>query len=301
MPTLPRISVLLCVFNGQEFLAAAIESILKQTFTDFELLIIDDGSTDRSAEIAESYATQDSRVRVHRKSNTGLTDSLNLGIQLAQGEWIARQDADDVSQPRRLELSIQAVTDASNPVDLVVTNWRVWDGKNPKRLWKHLLIEKASLPCLFSAQKVINFFCHGTFMIRTRTLVSLGGYRPSFRYAQDYDLWFRLWEQGQVALVREPLYWLRVHSNRISQGKGSQQFWFGALAALFSIERRSQPSPLRMGRDSYGALTTLPPDALAARIIRQYRLKSLPLFFSGLLQLRRQNSPEILRLIKAWF
>lgn len=92
----PEVSVLMSVYNGERWLAESIESVLNQTFTDFEFLIVNDGSTDGSGEIINRYAEQDSRIHVFDKPNTGLADSLNYGIARAKGEWIARIDADDV-------------------------------------------------------------------------------------------------------------------------------------------------------------------------------------------------------------
>ena len=101
-PPPPAVSVVMSCYNASRFLAEAIESILRQTFTDFEFIIIDDGSTDDTLDIIRTYAQTDPRIVVIEKANTGLADSLNVGIGAARGEWIARQDADDVSFPDRL-------------------------------------------------------------------------------------------------------------------------------------------------------------------------------------------------------
>src|SRR5215831_13102998 len=103
MPDLPCVSVVLPVYNGEKYLAEALDSILQQTFNDYELIVIDDGSTDRSSAIIESYVKKDRRVIVHRQDNCGLIMSLNQGSSLARGKYIARMDADDVSLPQRLE------------------------------------------------------------------------------------------------------------------------------------------------------------------------------------------------------
>jgi len=99
----PAISVVMSVFNGQAFLSEAIESILGQTLRDFEFLVVDDGSTDRTAEILAGYASRDGRMRVLRHENKGRAVSLNIGMTLATGDYIARMDADDVAMPCRLQ------------------------------------------------------------------------------------------------------------------------------------------------------------------------------------------------------
>ena len=103
---LPRISVVMPVFNGGSYLAAAVESILKQSFNDFELIVIDDGSTDKTACVLAGFARSDGRIRVIGQANTGVVASLNRALDLARGEYVARMDADDVSLPSRFELQV---------------------------------------------------------------------------------------------------------------------------------------------------------------------------------------------------
>ena len=110
--TAPMVSVLMAVYNAEKYLTEAVESILVQTFADFEFLIIDDGSVDGSAAILEDYAESDERVKViHNSENLGLTKSLNIGLKLTQGKFIARIDADDVAVPERFEKQITFMDD----------------------------------------------------------------------------------------------------------------------------------------------------------------------------------------------
>ncbi|HEY9660554.1 MAG TPA: glycosyltransferase, partial [Allocoleopsis sp.] len=116
----PQISVLMAVYNGSRYVAEAIESILNQTFTDFEFLIIEDGSTDNTVQILQDYANRDPRIKlIQNEQNIGLTKSLNKGLKLAQGKYIARQDADDVSLPHRFEQQIAVF--AQNPAAVLVS------------------------------------------------------------------------------------------------------------------------------------------------------------------------------------
>src|SRR5438046_2743554 len=107
MRQMPTVSVIMSVYNAQRYLAAAIDSILAQTFTDFEFIIIDDGSTDRSSQILADFANKDSRIRVETRANKGLTRSLNEAIALSRGEFLARMDADDIALPNRLEVQVR--------------------------------------------------------------------------------------------------------------------------------------------------------------------------------------------------
>src|SRR5207237_10277673 len=117
----PRVSVLLPVWNGEAFLEQAMESILRQTLSSFELIVIDDGSTDRSAAIAEEFASRDPRMRVLRRPHEGLSAALNAGIAAARGEYVARMDADDISAPDRLRKQV-AYLDA-HPACVAVGAW----------------------------------------------------------------------------------------------------------------------------------------------------------------------------------
>ena len=108
----PKVSVVMAVYNGEQYLQEAIESILSQTFSDFEFIIVDDASTDCTPEIVQNYAKYDKRIRLMRnKRNLGLTKSLNRGLNVSQGIYIARQDADDLSLPKRLELQVHFLDD----------------------------------------------------------------------------------------------------------------------------------------------------------------------------------------------
>lgn len=207
----PRVTVLMPVYNGERFLRGALESILSQTFTDFEFLIIDDGSTDQSAEIVRTY--NDSRIRlVQNESNLKLTASLNRGLSLARGEYIARMDADDVCMPERLEKQVRFL-DENQHVDILGTDVEMidhagalWLGSKPFRLpRKHGAI-----------RWMLYFVCpiyHPTVMMRRTVMDSLDGYSLDFPYAEDYDLWLRAAAQVQIGNVPDILLKLRIHES----------------------------------------------------------------------------------------
>lgn len=175
------------LYNGRQHVADAVVSILEQTYKDFELLVINDGSTDDSREIVQSF--DDPRIRIEdNPRNMGVTATLNRGLQLARGTIIARQDADDVSLPDRLRRQIDVLQ--TNPQTAMVGGWyRVVDSTNEGGRIQRL----PELPAHLSWSLLFgNQFMHGLATFRKRVVRALGGYSPSIVFAQDYDLWCRL-------------------------------------------------------------------------------------------------------------
>ncbi len=214
---MPLISVLMPVHNGEKYLSLALESVLAQTFEDFEFIIINDGSTDKSEEIILSYDDQ----RIHYLSNNtncGVTKTLNRGLGLATGKYIARLDADDLAVPLRLE---RQMTFLDKKRSLLVGSWaHVIDGngeiiRNLKPLTAPLNLR---LKLLFS-----NAFIHSSTMFNAAAAKSLGGYDERIRYAQDYDLWSRLSRLGDVYNIPEYLVCWRETEDNISAKKKYQQ------------------------------------------------------------------------------
>lgn len=208
----PYISVLLCVYNGGVDLKHAIESILNQTFTDFELIIIDDGSTDDSWSIISEYALIDSRIVARWHKNVGLTKSLNRGLKLCRGKFIARQDADDVSDVRRFERQV-ALSKHHNIIF--------------SRAYKNSKIVPSSFLMKFPFQHLLitgNILIHGTMLINAE-LIKTYRYDERYKYAQDFDLYIRLFKGGHVPFVmREPFYTLGVSEKQISKKRAGEQF-----------------------------------------------------------------------------
>jgi hypothetical protein len=190
MNSIPRISVLMTVFNAGRHLDASVRSIVTQTFQDWEFLIVDDASTDGSAEVAESWAVKDKRIRLIRNgSNKGQTPCLNQGLREARGVWVARQDADDLSHPLRLTRQFERVT-IKPELDLLGTCGRIIDGAD--RLCGLLDMPLTGGSIRWSAA-LLNPFLHTSVMFRRDVVLEeFGGYDESFRISQDYDLWLRL-------------------------------------------------------------------------------------------------------------
>jgi glycosyltransferase involved in cell wall biosynthesis len=214
----PELSVLMSVYNGEKYLQDAVDSILKQTFNDFEFIIINDGSTDRTREIIEGY--NDDRIVLINQENTGLTKSLNKGLSLARGEYIARMDADDLSKPERLEKQLMFLRDNPEVVLLGSNCYRIDEDGNV--LWiSNLPTEEVNIKwCLLFC----NFLFHGTVMFRGKEINDLGGYNSTVSYAQDYDLWLRIAERYPIACLKEPLIYYRIpRKGTITYEKESEQ------------------------------------------------------------------------------
>jgi glycosyltransferase involved in cell wall biosynthesis len=206
----PKVTVLLPVYNASLFLKEAIESVLAQTFTDFELLIINDGSTDRSEEIILSYS--DSRIRYEKnETNLRLIATLNKGIDLAKGEFIARMDADDICMPSRLEKQV-AYMDANPDVGVLGT-------------WVHTLGLEKDYQVRFKQGHdeirfrlfLSNYIHHPTVLLRRSVLVDHNVKYGDYLHIEDYEMWVRMSKYCKIDILPEVLLQYRVHGQNISQ------------------------------------------------------------------------------------
>lgn len=194
-----KVTIIMPVYNCEKYLHEAIESILNQTFKDFELLIINDGSKDRTNKILQSY--QDLRIVViNNERNLGIVKSLNKGLKLAKGEYIARQDADDISLPERLLKQVRYLDERIN-IGLLGCGVIVIDeyGNETKR-WE---IKKDN------KEIIINNIAHGSVMMRADCIKQVGGYREELKHVEDNDLWYRIAIKFGVDCLDEYLYELR--------------------------------------------------------------------------------------------
>jgi glycosyltransferase involved in cell wall biosynthesis len=224
---LPLVSVVMGVHNGGRYLEGSLDSALAQDDVGLELVIVDDGSTDETASVLAGYAQRDPRVRVISQANAGLTRALVRGCAAARGEFIARQDADDLSLPGRFHA--QAAALAANPELALVSCWAECIGPEDELLYTiapELTDAEATRELLAGTHGPI----HGTVMFRRTYYERVGGYRPAFYYAQDSDLWRRLAQHGGQGFVRRVLYRLRVHSASIGASRAAVQQEFDRLA-----------------------------------------------------------------------
>ena len=234
-PVEPRVTVVMPVYNAERFINEAIESILRQTFTDFEFVIVDDGSSDRSLEVIRAHV--DPRVRLFSNgSNLGVVQTLNRGIALALGSLIARMDADDIAMPNRLELQVGHF-DKHPEVAALSGAMQLVDGGGH-------VGQTVSVPR--DSETIRRCFAHGenplhhpASMFRRSAFEAVGGYRRAFAHAEDLDLWLRLAERGELANLDEVVLRYRLHSAQVSFVHLEQQVVSAEGAFLAARERRA--------------------------------------------------------------
>ena len=233
---MPTVSVLLPVHNAVRYLPTALESVSRQTGVDFEVVVVDDGSSDGSFEVAEQH--QGCPVRLYRLTyNLGVTEALRFGLDRCDCKYVARQDADDVSFADRLRYQV-AFLEANPRIAAVGT--RVW------------ILDEAGVPVrhgarlrwLPQAQMLVgrNPFVHGSVTFRRDLAERVGGYLPCFEAAQDLSLWLRMGRLGRLAVMAFTLYGLRAHPGRISVSRRRVQRGYAGLArwAHFAGENPSR-------------------------------------------------------------
>lgn len=212
------ISVIMSTFNNEDSITASIESILNQTYDDFDFLIIDDDSHDSTSDILKEFESNDKRVKIFKNNeNIGLTKSLNKLINLSNKKYIARQDADDISLPKRLELQINYIENGN--ISACTTLAKLIDSDKVRPKISHYLPQKIII-------KRKNPFIHGTLLIKKSLIEEMGLYDENFYYSQDYKLFYDLIKKGnKVGVLKKPLYKLNTKNNISSKRKTQQAYY----------------------------------------------------------------------------
>ena len=241
----PRISVVLAVHNGERHLEESIRSVLAQSFDDFELIVVDDGSTDGTADILSTLQRADPRMVVVRQENRGLAASLNRGLALARGGYVARQDADDISLPDRFDRqvahleqhpSVAAIGSSADVIDRSGARVGALRAECGPIAVKRGLLTLRSTPV------------HGSMMMRKDAVLATGAYRVAFPVGQDYDLWLRMSSRFEIDNMADVLYRWRLDPEGVYSTRRATQLKYAGLALAFARERS------RHGQDSYAAL-----------------------------------------------
>jgi glycosyltransferase involved in cell wall biosynthesis len=235
MADVPTISVLMSVYNGERYLAPAVDSILAQTYHDFELIVIDDGSKDSSPTILQEYAKRDPRVKLTLRGNKGLTVTLNEAFAQSTGKYLARMDCDDVALPERFARQVELL-DADPDVVCTGGYFQLIDGAG--RLLTTLRPPTTDAEIQAKLLAGHNAICHPCAMIRRQAMQTVGGYDTRFKTSQDLDLWLRLGEIGKLANVAAPVLKFRLHESSVSETKREQQRQMGRLACEEAWKRR---------------------------------------------------------------
>ena len=235
----PRVSVLFPVYNGGPYLAEAVQSLLSQTFADFEILAINDGSSDASLPTLKQLAQQDARLRVISRENRGLIATLNEGMERARGEYLARMDADDIALPERFAAQVRFL-DANPEVVAVGTRALLVDAEGwPLRpfaeLTDHAAIDAAHL------QGQGGTIVHPSVMMRAEALRAVGGYNDRYPHAEDLDLFLRLAEFGRLANLPDILFHYRQQLESVGHKHRKTQRASAHAALVAAHERRSLP------------------------------------------------------------
>ena len=269
------ISVVLAVYNGERHVAMAVRSLLAQTFRDFELIVVDDGSTDGTPDVLSTLAQSDARVVVVRQANRGLTGSLNTGIALAKGVYIARQDADDISRPERFERQV-AYLDAHPSVAALGTGADVIasTGEVVGALTVAIGADEVKRGLMTLRRTPV----HGSIMMRKSAFDAAGGYREAFRAGQDYDLWLRLSSRFDIDNLADVVYQWRLDRAGVYANRRETQLKYAGVARAFARERAAD------GRDSYALLESCADDL--DRFAERYRLRAFVHALWGELLLR---------------
>lgn len=264
----PRITVAMSVHDDARTVGAAIESILAQTFRDFEFLIVNDGSTDASGEIIDSYAAADPRIRAIHQPNRGLIASLNRLVAETQGDLIARMDGDDISLPGRFAAQV-AFLDAHPDHGVLGTNTNEIDEADRITLCTDLHpLDHAEVAAALRHRSPV---AHSSVMMRAAVVRAAGGYRAAYRHCEDYDLWLRLSERTRIGNLPDRLLLYRRSTSQVSVRHVVEQQTGAAIARLAHRERLAgRPDPTE-GLERLPPLTGL--DALFGRsgMARQVR------------------------------
>ena len=218
-----KVTVYITNHNYEKFIKKSIESVLDQTYKNFELIIIDDGSTDNSKEICKNLTKKDDRIVFIDNAHKGLTKSLNKALEIAKGKFIARQAADDVSLPERFEKQIKWFLKDERRV-LCGTNCKILNKNNVQKNNKSLKFTNSGIS---KKLKYSNCFVHSSTMFLRNSAKNLRNYDENLKYAQDYDLWWKLTTLGEVGNLNEKLLILRNRENSISvKNKNNQTLNF---------------------------------------------------------------------------
>lgn len=262
------LSVILPVYNARKFVEQAVVSVLQQSFSNFELIIVDDGSEDGTTDILRRLAGQDDRIVLIVRENRGLVASLNEGIRIARGKFIARMDADDIALPHRFTKQIEFLD--SSGYDLCGTAVQCFG--NSQHVWYYPETpDEVEVQLLFDSP-----YAHPTVMCRASVYKALS-YHRDFTYSEDYDLWQRAWRLGfKGGNLREVLLRYRVHYLQISNARGVQQraladdirqrHWHIMVGRTYEAEIRLL---LEMFRGERGCLTNIQP--LLRQVLQKYR------------------------------
>lgn len=267
----PKVSVLMPAYNVEKYIAEAIESILNQTFTDFEFIIIDDCSTDKTWEIIQKYAKKDKRIiAIKNEENLKLSTTLNKGIDICKGEYIARMDSDDWSYPDRLQKQYDAISKDPN-IGILGGAMEVCDEK-----LKIINIRKYNLSDYEIRKSLFKYspFCHPATIFKKKALLK-ENYNPSLDIAEDYDLYFRVGKMYEFANLGDILLKYRTSPTQSSSAKSKRQQYLTLYIRLKAVVEYGYKAPTEHTLSSLFQLILIPilPQSLKVLLFNLLRKK----------------------------
>ena len=236
-----ELSVMMPVYNGAKYLATALDSVLTQTFSAFELLVMDDGSTDETPAVLASYAARDSRIRVLRRPRQGQIATRNELLRLASSDIVACADADDICLPDRLARQLRAMSQDSR-LSVLGTAMTSIDGSGRRRKAWRVPVGSDAVRAGLERRCCIG---HPSCMMRRQSILAIGGYRPAYEAAEDYDLFLRASEHGKVDNLEAVGVLYRMHGESVSQRQAPRQAISVDLARAthrLRVEGRTDPT-----------------------------------------------------------
>lgn len=245
------LSVVMAAYNAEAFIREAIDSIIKQTHTEFELIIINDGSTDNTDCILNEYKEKDRRIKIfNNPKNKGAAASLNYGIEKASGKWIAIHDADDISFSNRLEEQLKFVI--NNPSVRIVASYieafsTINQDSNYLRyaeLGFNTTMDQINKMKYFSP-----YLCHGSVLFEKKLFAEVGGYNSNYKIAYDYELWLKILDNNLIYKIEKKLYRYRIHNHSLAHEntkKTVHEVWNASTNALFNTLKNQKNKEPRL-------------------------------------------------------
>lgn len=211
------VSVIIPSYNSGEYLNEAIESVVNQTYRNLEIIVVNDGSSDDTEEIAKEWQRKDKRIRYLKHSrNKGLSTARNTGIKNSKGEYIAFLDADDIWLPQKLSLQIKKVQGPG--ADLVFSNWYIWEPERNTKIIAFQVDPTQDKKSLLHSLVKRNFGSPSTVFLRKSSLEKVGLFDESLNSSEDYDLWLRFClKDMKIDFIKEPLIYYRRHSKQMTE------------------------------------------------------------------------------------
>ncbi len=242
-----KISILMPAYNSEKFISRSIESIINQSYLNYELIIVDDGSNDSTKEIIKMYKKYNDKIKLISKSNSGLIETLNFGLKKCKGKWIARLDSDDLSRFDRLEKQL-LIAESKRNIGLVGSDAIFIDSfDNNLYSSSYPYTHKELTDNLLSCKK---FFPHSSAFFNRELVESIGAYRNRAGICEDWDLWIRLASKSKIINIRKPLSKIRLHENQISNKNSLKQAFDTRIVIVANLLRaKNNYDPLEILND----------------------------------------------------